>query len=181
MKSSFLLQDGRLSIDQIMQFELPHAVLAFLSACQTAKGDANVPDQAVHLAGALTYGFERNMRRSVDEHCQRGRAIEQIKPAAGPDTRHCLLVVVVRLEREREGQCVEPAWARLRKSRHVRGPQMLHALDHERLQSGEQQQTCDHRIPVLVADRDRGDKTQVRARTGPGRPKRGQAMYHARP
>jgi CHAT domain-containing protein len=58
LKSSFLLQDGRLSIDQIMHLELPHAVLAFLSACQTAKGDANVPDQAVHLAASMLFcGF----------------------------------------------------------------------------------------------------------------------------
>jgi CHAT domain-containing protein len=34
------------------------AVLAFLSACRTAQGDANAPDQAVHLAASMLFcGF----------------------------------------------------------------------------------------------------------------------------
>jgi tetratricopeptide (TPR) repeat protein len=58
LKSAILLQDGRLSIEDIMQFDLPHAVLAFLSACQTAKGDRDAPDQAVHLAASMLFcGF----------------------------------------------------------------------------------------------------------------------------
>jgi hypothetical protein len=58
LKSSFLLQDGRLSIEDILQLNLPHAFLAFLSACQTAKGDQDAPDQAVHLAASMLFcGF----------------------------------------------------------------------------------------------------------------------------
>jgi CHAT domain-containing protein len=58
LKSAIVLQDGRLTIEDIMQFELPHAMLAFLSACQTAKGDRNAPDQAVHLAASMLFcGF----------------------------------------------------------------------------------------------------------------------------
>jgi hypothetical protein len=58
LKSSFLLQDGRLSIEDIIHLNLPHASLAFLSACQTAKGDHNAPDQAVHLAASMLFcGF----------------------------------------------------------------------------------------------------------------------------
>jgi hypothetical protein len=58
LKSSFLLQDGRLSIEDILQLNLPHAFLAFLSACQTAKGDQTAPDQAVHLAASMLFcGF----------------------------------------------------------------------------------------------------------------------------
>jgi CHAT domain-containing protein len=58
LKSAFLLQDGRFSIEDIMNIQLSQAVLAFLSACQTAKGDANVPDQAVHLAASMLFcGF----------------------------------------------------------------------------------------------------------------------------
>jgi CHAT domain-containing protein len=58
LKSAILLQDGRLTIEDIMQLHLPHAVLAFLSACQTAKGDRNAPDQAVHLAASMLFcGF----------------------------------------------------------------------------------------------------------------------------
>jgi CHAT domain-containing protein len=58
LKSAFLLRDGRLSIEDIIQLNLPRAFLAFLSACQTAKGDLNAPDQAVHLVGSKLFcGF----------------------------------------------------------------------------------------------------------------------------
>jgi hypothetical protein len=58
LKSAFLLHDGRLSIEDIIQLNLPRAFLAFLSACQTAKGDQNAPDQAVHLAASMLFcGF----------------------------------------------------------------------------------------------------------------------------
>jgi CHAT domain-containing protein len=41
-----------------MQLSLPQATLAYLSACQTAKGDQNVPDQAVHIAASMLFcGF----------------------------------------------------------------------------------------------------------------------------
>jgi CHAT domain-containing protein len=59
LKSALVMQDGKLAIEDIMQLNLPHAVLAYLSACQTAKGDKNVPDQAVHLASSMLFcGFK---------------------------------------------------------------------------------------------------------------------------
>jgi CHAT domain-containing protein len=58
LKSAFLMQDGRFSIKDVMELNLPHAVLAFLSACETAKGDKQAPDQAVHLAASMLFcGF----------------------------------------------------------------------------------------------------------------------------
>jgi CHAT domain-containing protein len=58
LKSALQLQDGKLAIEDIMQLDLPHAVLAYLSACQTAKGDRNAPDQVVHLAASMLFcGF----------------------------------------------------------------------------------------------------------------------------
>jgi CHAT domain-containing protein len=58
LKSAFLMQDGQFSIEDIMELNLPHAVFAFLSACQTAKGDERAPDQAVHLAASMLFcGF----------------------------------------------------------------------------------------------------------------------------
>jgi CHAT domain-containing protein len=58
LESAFLMEDGRLSIAEIMKLDLPQAVLAFLSACQTAKGDREAPDQAVHLAASMLFcGF----------------------------------------------------------------------------------------------------------------------------
>jgi CHAT domain-containing protein len=58
LESSFILQDGELCIEDIMKFDLPHAALAFLSACETAKGDISVPDEMVHLAASMLFcGF----------------------------------------------------------------------------------------------------------------------------
>jgi CHAT domain-containing protein len=57
-KSAFLLHDGRLELSRLMSTSLPRAELAVLSACQTAKGDGGLPDEAVHLAaGMLAAGY----------------------------------------------------------------------------------------------------------------------------
>ncbi|KAG9083206.1 hypothetical protein FRC06_004655, partial [Ceratobasidium sp. 370] len=56
--SAFQLHDGELSLAKITQKSLPYADFAFLSACQTAMGDENLPDEAVHLAaGMLMVGY----------------------------------------------------------------------------------------------------------------------------
>ncbi|QRV80931.1 CHAT domain protein [Ceratobasidium sp. AG-Ba] len=56
--SAFHLHDGPLELDTIARNPLRNASMAFLSACQTAMGDENVPDEAVHLAaGMLMTGF----------------------------------------------------------------------------------------------------------------------------
>jgi CHAT domain-containing protein len=58
LKSALVLQGGNLTIENIMNIQLPNAVLCVLSACQTAKGDKNAPDQAVHLAASMLFcGF----------------------------------------------------------------------------------------------------------------------------
>jgi CHAT domain-containing protein len=58
LESAFLLSDGRLSIQDLMRIHLPDAVLAFLSACQTASASEDQPDQAVHLAASMLFcGF----------------------------------------------------------------------------------------------------------------------------
>jgi CHAT domain-containing protein len=58
LQSGFCLRDGRLTIADLMQLELPQPLLAFLSACETAKGSEDQPNQAVHLAGAMLFvGF----------------------------------------------------------------------------------------------------------------------------
>jgi CHAT domain-containing protein len=52
------MQDGGFSIQDLIELNLPHAVLAYLSACETAKGDERAPDQAVHLAASMLFcGF----------------------------------------------------------------------------------------------------------------------------
>jgi CHAT domain-containing protein len=58
LNSAIMLHDGQLTIEDIMRLSLPQATLAYLSACQTAKGDQNAPDQAVHIAASMLFcGF----------------------------------------------------------------------------------------------------------------------------
>jgi CHAT domain-containing protein len=58
LDSHFALQEGPLTISSLMRLNLQHAVFAFLSACETAKGDKHQPDQAVHLAASMLFcGF----------------------------------------------------------------------------------------------------------------------------
>jgi CHAT domain-containing protein len=58
-QSGFCLGDGRLTIEKLMDIKLENAFLAYLSACQTATGDREQPDQAMHLAAAMLYsGFK---------------------------------------------------------------------------------------------------------------------------
>jgi CHAT domain-containing protein len=58
LDSALVLEDGPLPISRIMKTSMPNASLAFLCACETAMGDANVPDEAMHLAGTMLYaGF----------------------------------------------------------------------------------------------------------------------------
>jgi CHAT domain-containing protein len=58
LESGLHLSDGELKIAQIMEHPLPLASLAFLSACETAKGTAHNPDEALHIAATMLYaGF----------------------------------------------------------------------------------------------------------------------------
>ncbi|KAJ1299439.1 hypothetical protein OPQ81_002687 [Rhizoctonia solani] len=57
-KSGFFLHDGTLDLASINRRSFKNKGLAFLSACQTAKGDEKLPDEAIHLAsGMLTAGY----------------------------------------------------------------------------------------------------------------------------
>jgi CHAT domain-containing protein len=59
LQSGFCLGDGRLTVAELMKLKLPSPFLAFLSACETAKGDKTLPDQTVHLAAAMLFcGFQ---------------------------------------------------------------------------------------------------------------------------
>jgi CHAT domain-containing protein len=59
LESAFYLGDGSLSVQQLMQLNLKRAMFAFLSACETAKGDQKQPDQLIRLAAAMLFvGFK---------------------------------------------------------------------------------------------------------------------------
>jgi CHAT domain-containing protein len=58
LESSPILEDGRLKITRIMHESTPNALLAFLCACETAMGDKDLPDEAMHLGATLLFaGF----------------------------------------------------------------------------------------------------------------------------
>jgi CHAT domain-containing protein len=59
LESSFCLSDGALSVTRLMELNLKDAFFAFLSACETAKGDTGQPDQTIHLAATMLFtGFK---------------------------------------------------------------------------------------------------------------------------
>ncbi|MEU0803956.1 CHAT domain-containing protein [Streptomyces sp. NPDC005970] len=60
-QSSFLLYDGRLTLAELHGLHLPHAELAYLSACDTAAGGVNVPDEAMHLAATMQLAGYRHV------------------------------------------------------------------------------------------------------------------------
>ena len=59
LESGFVMCDKMLTVEALMALRPPRAFFAFLSACETAKGDEKQPDQAVHLAATLLFaGFK---------------------------------------------------------------------------------------------------------------------------
>jgi CHAT domain-containing protein len=58
-KSHFCLSTCDLSVSELMNLELKDAVFAYLSACETAKGDSKHADEVVHLAATMLFaGFK---------------------------------------------------------------------------------------------------------------------------
>lgn len=59
LESSLILsEEVKLTIPTIMNTPMPHAELAFLCACETAKGDAKSEDEALHIAATMLFaGF----------------------------------------------------------------------------------------------------------------------------
>lgn len=59
LNSCLLLADGKLYLKQLLTSPLPSAEFVFLSACETAKGDAEMSNESLHLAGGLLFaGFK---------------------------------------------------------------------------------------------------------------------------
>jgi len=58
INSAFLLFDKPLTLKEIIKQSFSHTELAFLSTCQTASGDHELPEEAIHLAaGMLMAGY----------------------------------------------------------------------------------------------------------------------------
>lgn len=59
LESGFVMQDGVLTVSQLMSLDMPHAFFAFLSACGTACGDDKRPNQIINLASTMLFiGFK---------------------------------------------------------------------------------------------------------------------------
>ncbi|THU83224.1 hypothetical protein K435DRAFT_689904 [Dendrothele bispora CBS 962.96] len=59
LDSAFLMRDGRLTISSLMHLPQPRAFLAFLSACETAKGTRSQSNEAIHLVASMLFiGFK---------------------------------------------------------------------------------------------------------------------------
>ena len=59
--SAFHLIDGPLPLKEIMKRSFAHTELAFLYACQTAKGDSKLPEEAIHLAAGMMMAGYRSV------------------------------------------------------------------------------------------------------------------------
>jgi CHAT domain-containing protein len=59
LESGFIMQDRMLKVADLIHLNLPQARLAFLSACETAQGDMERPDEALHIAATMLHvGFK---------------------------------------------------------------------------------------------------------------------------
>jgi CHAT domain-containing protein len=73
LDSGLMLADGRLKVSQIMhkqdndnmEANTKAMSLAFLSACETAKGDGTTPDEAIHLAATLLFAGFRGVVATI--------------------------------------------------------------------------------------------------------------------
>jgi CHAT domain-containing protein len=60
LNSGLKLDDGLLQVSRIMKETISNGSLAFLCACETGKGDENLPDEAISLGASLLFsGFRR--------------------------------------------------------------------------------------------------------------------------
>ncbi|MGQ4390136.1 CHAT domain-containing protein [Streptomyces sp. SAS_270] len=59
--SAFVLYDGRLAATELLELDLPRAELAYLSACETATGAVNLPDEVMHLASTMQLAGYRHV------------------------------------------------------------------------------------------------------------------------
>jgi CHAT domain-containing protein len=60
-KSRFFLSSGSLSVSELMELDLKDAFFAFLSACETAKGDQKHADEVVHLAATMLFAVFKSV------------------------------------------------------------------------------------------------------------------------
>ncbi|KAG8902951.1 hypothetical protein FRB99_003919 [Tulasnella sp. 403] len=65
LRSHFSLYDGPLPLLEVMQQRLPTAEFAFLSACHSASGESDTPDEFLHLAAGMQFAGFRSVVGSM--------------------------------------------------------------------------------------------------------------------
>lgn len=65
LNSGLSMRDRRLQVSDLMALDLSGVFLAFLSACETARGDERQPDQVVHLAATMLFAGFRSVVRTM--------------------------------------------------------------------------------------------------------------------
>jgi CHAT domain-containing protein len=55
LESGFMLNDGLLTVSHIITLKLQKTYFAFLAACESASGDREQPDEAIHLGAAMLF------------------------------------------------------------------------------------------------------------------------------
>jgi CHAT domain-containing protein len=98
MKSGLLLHEGCLELSEIIKTHLPHADLAFLSACQTATGVKHLSEEAVHLAAGMLLAGYRGVIATM----------WSIQDNEAP---HVADVVYERLFKDQQPDCIQAAHA----------------------------------------------------------------------
>ncbi|KAG2362854.1 hypothetical protein BDR07DRAFT_1406005 [Suillus spraguei] len=66
--SHFVMKDEPITLLDIMEKDIPHAEFAFLSACHTAVGDKETPDEVIHLAAGLQFSGFKSVNDAYVEH-----------------------------------------------------------------------------------------------------------------
>lgn len=61
LESGFMMQDKVLNVSRLISLDLPNALFAFLSACESARSDEKQPNQAITLASTLLFAGFRSV------------------------------------------------------------------------------------------------------------------------
>lgn len=61
LESGFMLADGMLTVSKLTTLKFSHPILAFLSACETARGDKLQPNQAIQMAATMLFSGFRSV------------------------------------------------------------------------------------------------------------------------
>ncbi|CAG8549590.1 13030_t:CDS:2 [Acaulospora colombiana] len=116
-KSALILEDGHLTLEEIIKLDLPKAEFAFLSACQTTTGDEKLSEEAVHIAGGMLLAGYRGVVAtmwSIQDEIAPEVADEFyghiVKDGKRPDSRKAAEALHVSVERLRQKNVPLLSW-----------------------------------------------------------------------